>query len=477
MLVFTKFSNSRVVILGRTNVGKSTLFNRLISRREAIVFDRPGVTRDLREKDVVLLGSIQACIVDTPGLFDTVAFGGQRDLVQHVDSELNRIIGATALMLFVLDGVSGITSIDREIAQFIRRSGKPVIAVVNKADCNGTDAVCYEAAELGFDLILKVSAEHGAGIDSLLEKMSDFLPAIPSSPNTEQAGQHDDARAIRLAIVGRPNAGKSALVNAMVGQSRRLVGDFAGLTRESSELEFEFARRRIKVVDTPGLRRKSKMADTLDMVVDSNGRNAYKSADAVIVVVDATSLVSGEVESYDLKIAADVVKEGKPVIIAFNKCDITPFNQNDTPEFLKRNFRTSFAQLKGIPFLFVSALHRTNIGKMLRLALSMYDKHNSRIKTSGLNSWLRDMCQGGWLQNCAARFNLKYITQVDANPPTFLIFVSNGASMRDSQRRFVINSLRARFELNDVAIRVLFRESSERRRYKGVSCQSHKVSS
>jgi GTP-binding protein len=224
------------------------------------------------------------------------------------------------------------------------------------------------------------------------------------------------------------------------------------------ELEFRFKGRPIRIIDTPGLRRKSKITDTLEMIVDSNGRNAYRNADAVILVIDASTLICGEIESYDLKIAADIVKEGKALVIAFNKCDLTPFKPHDTPEFLQRNFRMSFAQLKEVPFLLVSALLRININKMMRTMLLAYDKHNRTVKTSDLNSWLRAMCQGGGLQSCAARFSLKYITQIGTTPPTFLIFVSNKSNMQENQKRFIANSLRAHFELKDVAIRIIFRD-------------------
>jgi GTP-binding protein len=359
-----------------------------------------------------------------------------------------------------VDGTSpGITPNDHEIAQLVRKSGKPVIMVINKADRRDTDAVYAEATELGFERVVKVSAEHGDGVDVLLESICEYLPDV----NVEEHADADKSE-VKLAIVGRPNTGKSAIVNSIVGECKRLVGDFAGLTRESTELEFRFKGRPIRIIDTPGLRRKSKMTDTLEMIVDSNGRNAYRNADAVILVVDASTLICGEIESYDLKIAADIVKEGKPLVIAFNKCDITPFKPHDTPAFLQRNFRTSFSQLKEVPFLMVSALRRINISKMVKLLLSAYDKHGQTVKTSDLNSWLRGMCQGGGLQSCAARFSLKYVTQVGTTPPTFLIFVSNKANMQESQKRFIANSLRAHFGLKDVAIRILFRDRSSRDR-------------
>ncbi|MDR1609790.1 MAG: ribosome biogenesis GTPase Der [Holosporales bacterium] len=449
-------NRDKIVIAGRTNVGKSTLFNRLTHGREAVVFNRPGVTRDLREREAEILNK-RATIVDTPGLFDALSLGGHPNLTRFVRTEIERVIDESSLVLLVLDGTSsGIMSNDREIAQLVRKSGKPVIIVVNKADCRGTDAVYSEATELGFERVVKVSAEHGEGIDVLLESICDFIPDMEATESTD-AGEPADP-AMKLAIVGRPNTGKSAIVNSIVGECRRLVGDFAGLTRESTELEFRFKGRLIKIIDTPGLRRKSKIADTLEMIVDSNGRNAYRNADAVILVIDASSLICGEIESYDLKIAADIVKEGKALVIAFNKCDITPFKPHDTPAFLQRNFKTSFAQLKEVPFLLVSALRRININKMLKLTLLAYDKHSQKVKTSDLNSWLRCMCQGGGLQSCAARFSLKYITQVGTTPPTFLIFVSNKSSMQENQKRFIANSLRSHFGLKDVPIRIIFRD-------------------
>jgi GTP-binding protein len=424
--------------------------------REAVVFNRPGVTRDLRERHTELLNK-RATIVDTPGLFDAFSLGGHLDLMRFVRSEIGRVIGESSLIILVLDGTSpGITPSDHEITQLVRKSGKPVIVAINKADRRDAAAVYSEATELGFERVIKISAEHGDGIDLLLESICDFIP-------DEELQKHTDVseQAMRLAIIGRPNTGKSAIVNSIIGECKRLVGDFVGLTRESAELEFRFKGRLIKIIDTPGLRRKSKITDTLEMIVDSNGRNAYRNADAVILVIDASSLICGEVESYDLKIAADIVKEGKALIIAFNKCDITPFKPHDTPAFLQRNFRTSFAQLKEVPFLLVSALLRININKMLKLTLLAYDKYSRTVKTSDLNSWLRSMCQGGGLQSCAARFSLKYITQVGTSPPTFLIFISNKSNIQESQRRFIANNLRSHFGLKDVPIRIILRNRRE----------------
>ncbi|MDR1333291.1 MAG: 50S ribosome-binding GTPase, partial [Holosporales bacterium] len=301
----------------------------------------------------------------------------------------------------------------------------------------------------------KISAEHGTHIDELLESIHGLLPV--ASETDDSATPAPDETAIKLAIVGRPNVGKSAMVNSIIGSYKRCVGDYAGLTRESASLEFNFRGQQVVIIDTPGLRRKSRITDTLEMITTSNCRNAYKSADVVILVIDASSLICGEIESYDLKIAADVVKEGKAIIIAFNKCDLTPFDFNDTPEFLKRNFMMSFSQLKEVPYLFVSALLNKNIDRLMKLMLSSYHKRCRKIKTSDLNSWLHSIRDAGVLQSGGSRFSLKYITQVRASPPTFLIFVSNSENMRNDQKRFVINNLKNHFEMGDVVTRIIFK--------------------
>lgn len=450
----------RVALIGRTNVGKSTLFNRLSGSRQAIAFDRPGVTRDIKESLVDIWGKT-VILVDTPGMFDYTEKDQDPGLMLAIQNKLNEIIKSSDLIVFVLDGIVGVTPNDAEIIRILRKTGKDVIILVNKSENKSTESTYFEAMNFGYGEVVKISAEHGVGIDEFLESLNQYLPDTnESSEPVEQNAQEP----IKLAIVGRPNVGKSTMVNQILGEDKQLVADFAGVTRESSSADFEFDGRHIRIIDTPGIRRNARVNDVLEKISVSNSRNAYRRADAVVLVIDASTLIAGEIEKQDLTLAADIIKQGKALVIAFNKYDKTPYNKEDKPEFLKRNFARSFSQLKSVPFLFTSATGNENVSKMLKTVISTYDKQAKKIKTADLNDWLAYVNQSDLLRSGSARFKLKYITQVGSVPPTFLIFVNNKANMRADHERFIVNSLKSRFCLDEVAINVIFREQSKKRK-------------
>lgn len=443
----------RIALIGRTNVGKSTLFNRLSGSRDALTFDRPGVTRDIKENTIDVLGKM-ATIMDSPGMFDYIECDDNSLLVSAIKTKLNNVIKSADLILFVVDGSVGLTPNDMEIAKILRKNGKDVVLSINKSEKKSAENAYFEAMSLGFRDVVKISAEHGLGIHELYEVLEQHIPETFHDMCEEQ----HSSDIIKLAIVGRPNVGKSTLVNKIIGEERQLVADFAGVTRESSFVDFEFKERQIRIIDTPGIRRKSRIKDILEKISVTNSRNSYKRADAVILVIDATTLVAGEIEKQDLTLASDIINSGKALVIAFNKYDKTPYKQDDKPEFLKRNFARSCSQLKKVPFLFISALNDKNISKMLQIVISSYDKQAKKIKTSDLNEWLSFINQSDVLQAGSARFKLKYITQIGSIPPSFLIFVSNRANMRADYERYIINNLKSSFNLDDVAIKVTFRE-------------------
>ena len=443
----------KIALIGRTNVGKSTLFNRMSGFRDALTFDRAGVTRDVKENTVEICGK-QAIIFDTPGMYDYTESDNNQQLMNAIETKLSEIIKVSDLILFVVDGDIGITPNDKEIANILRKNGKNVVLAVNKSEKKNAEHSYIDAMSLGFRDVVPISAEHGIGISELYEILNRYIPETFLEENTPTLTEE----VIKLAIVGRPNVGKSTLVNKIIGEERQLVADFAGVTRESSSVDFKFCDRQIRIIDTPGIRRKARIKDVLEKISVSNSKNSYKRADAVILVIDATTLIAGEIEKQDLNLASDIINSGKSLVIAFNKYDKTPYKKNDKPEFLKRNFSRSFAQLKDVPFLFISALNSKNISKMLQMVISSYDKQSKRIKTSDLNDWLSFINQSAVMQSGSARFKLKYITQIGSIPPAFLIFVTNKTNMRADNERHIINNLKSSFGLEDVAVKIIFRE-------------------
>lgn len=444
----------KIALIGRTNVGKSTLFNRILGKRLALVFNRNGVTRDSKEALVEIFDK-KAELIDTPGMFDYSECDQNQELMSAITRKIKEKIETSDLLLFVIDGASGITEYDREISSIVRKSGKKIIVVVNKSEKRDAKLSYAEATELGFEDIVQISAEHGVGIDNLYEKIYSNIPEMEIQQEPE-----DDT--VKLAFVGRPNVGKSTIVNKILGQEKQLVADFAGLTRESSESDFEFQNYKVKIIDTPGIRRRAKIDDALEKISVSNTINAYRNADIVVLLIDATSLESGALEKQDLNLASSIINSGKVLVIGFNKYDKTPYKKDDVPEFLKRNFEKSLSQLKQVPFIFLSALDGTNVERLLKTAFEIFSQNKTKIKTSDLNDWLCEINQTNFLQSGASNFKLKYITQIGILPPTFVIFVSNKKNLRDDHRRFIKNNLIKSFGLQNSAIKIFFKEQEKK---------------
>jgi GTP-binding protein len=391
-------------------------------------------------------------LTDSPGMFDYEE--SDSFLLDGISRKINELLASTDLILFVLDGSTGLTAYDKEIARILRKCGKSVIVVINKSDKKKRiEQVYFEALELGFEDVLRISAEHGNGIDALCQNISDRIPY--NGPETEAGAAPEEV--IKITIIGRPNVGKSTLINQILGEDRQLVADFAGLTRESAEFEILFQGKSIRLLDTAGIRRRNRVQDILEKKSVQNSRKSYKNSDTVILMIDATTLESGRLDRQDLALAADVIKEGKALIVAFNKVDRTPYAVGEVPLFLKRNFKHSLSQLKNISFLFISALNHENINTLLQAVLTIYEKQKIRIKTSALNRWLADIKQSEMLQSASVKFKLKYMTQVGILPPTFLIFISNENGLREDHKRFISNGFRKYFELDDIPLHIVFR--------------------
>jgi GTP-binding protein len=447
-----------IVIIGRPNVGKSTLFNRLTGSKEALVFDRPGVTRDIRKRATNILGK-RVVLFDSPGAFDYDGSDNDHPLLtKELDKKVKEALEFANLVLFVIDGKQEITEFDKDIAISLRSADRDFIIVVNKSEKKSTESNVFDAFEFGAPDVIPISAEHNLGLDFLLETVSRYIPEqFVWEPTTAAPSDR-----IRLSIVGRPNVGKSTLINRLIGEKVKLAIDLPGLTRELSGSFFEFNDRLLVLTDTPGTRKKAKISDDLEKISAALAKKAYREADIVILVVDATTLESGEVEKQDLAIASEIISIGKPILIAFNKCDQTPYNNDTNLDFLKRVFKSSLSQLKSIEFVFISALHGLGLNKMLNMALALYDQQLIKIKTSELNSWLSSINKSEILQNASSNFKLKYINQISKNPPTFLIFTARKRNIKLFHEKFILNNLKKSFDLTKIPVKVVFKEQQRR---------------
>ena len=437
----------KIALIGRTNVGKSTLFNRLIRSNQALTFNQPGVTRDTKEKEIFIFNK-RAVLIDCPGMFDYAECDNRPELMNAINAKLNSIIRQADITVFVIDAIEGITFNDRKIADILRKAGKKVILAINKTEGNAKHQGLADAASLGFSKNILISSEHGLGIDELLENIYD---TIPDDFIDEQ--ENEISKCVKLAFIGRPNVGKSTLINALLGSDKQLVADFPGLTRESAMFDFDYNGTKFKIIDTPGVRRKAKIHDRLEKISVTDSLRSYRHADAVVLVIDATSLKEGFIEKQDLTLASHVLKDGKALVIAFNKYDATPYKKNSQPAFLRRNFERSLAQHRDVPFLFISALKNENLNRLIETVQKTQEQHKVRINTSKLNRWLQIIGQSEAMSHAAGK--LKYITQIGETPPTFLIFVSK--ELRRDQERFVLNHFKRHFNLQETPVKLIFK--------------------
>ena len=429
-----------VAILGRPNVGKSTLFNRLVGRRQAIVDDTPGVTRD-RIEGVCRLGPSEFRVIDTAGLDD----GDADSLAGRLRAQSMLGLDEAVVGVFVVDARGGVTAADRELADELRRQKKPIILVANKCEGRVAEAQLAEAWGLGLGEPLPVSAEHGDGIPDLLEALRPHLAAPAAEPEAEPT-----EKPLRLAVVGRPNAGKSSLINRLLDQDRLLTGPEPGLTRDSVALRLSYQGREIELVDTAGLRRKAKVAAKLEKMSTSATLRALKFAEVVALVVDATA----PLERQELTIARLVVQEGRALVLVLNKWDLI-----DDPNAVMGEIRyvlsTQLADVRGVPCVPLSALTGRNVDRLLPAVVAAHARWDKRVPTAALNRWLGaaleqhppPLAQG-------RRVKIRYATQTTARPPTFVLFANKSAEyLPDSYLRYLAAGLRETFDLEGVPIR------------------------
>ena len=460
--------NGIVAIIGRPNVGKSTLFNRLIGRRHALVDDTPGVTRDRRQGEAKI-SDLQFTIFDTAGLESN----NRAPITKKMRDQTEVAVKEAAIVILMVDAKMGITPDDLDLCHWLRRKKNDIILVANKCESNAAESGILEAFNLGLGEPVVISAEHGLGMADLYaalrsktQKLVGKYKNLPSHAET----QHDIGKAsvdlnnfsvgkegeiLRLAIVGRPNVGKSTLINALLGQNRVLTGPEAGITRDSIQIEWQWKKKTLHLFDTAGLRRKSRISNKLEKASGDDTWRAVRFAHVVVLVVDASMML----ERQDLNIARLVIEEGRSLLIAVNKWDLIKDKSKAVKE-LERRAKISLPQVKDIPYVPISALEKTNLDILIERSFTVYDVWNQRVPTAKLNRWFEVIVQRHpppLVQG--RRLKLRYITQIKTRPPSFVCFCNQPDQVPESYKRYVVNELRKHFTLPGVPIRLLMKTS------------------
>ena len=461
-----------LAIVGRPNVGKSTLFNRLVGKKIALVDDQPGVTRDLREGNGKL-GDIKFTVIDTAGLEDArdqSLQGRMRALTEHA-------VEISDICLFMIDARTGVTYMDQTLAAILRKNAKNILLVANKSEGSAGDSGTIEAWGLGLGEPISISAEHGEGMGDLLHALMPFADQfedkivasmetaevdIPIDDLGQFIGGNFEKKPLQIAVIGRPNAGKSTLINKILGQDRLLTGPEAGITRDAISLSFVWNGTSVKIFDTAGMRKKAKVQDKIEKLSVIDGLRAVKFAEIVVVLLDANI----PFEQQDLRIADLAEREGRAVIIAVNKWDLERSKQQKLND-LREAFERLLPQLKGAPLVAISAKTGKGISQLNDAIMRAYKVWNSRISTAQLNQWLSAMlishpppAPNG------RRIKLRYITQPKTRPPGFVVMCSNPDKVPKSYSRYLVNGLREDFNLPGTPIRMTLRSQAEKNPYK-----------
>jgi GTP-binding protein len=458
-------------IIGRPNVGKSTLFNRLAGRRLALVDDTPGVTRDRRVHPAHLF-DLDFEVIDTAGFEDAAP----ETLAGRMRAQTEIAIRDADLILFMVDARAGLLPDDKTFAGIVRRSGKPVVLVANKAEARGASAGLIEAWELGLGEPVPISAEHGEGMPDLREAIIAALgeerafaddeameSAAPSEaligedvdPDAEEEPAYDEGKPLRIAVVGRPNAGKSTLINALIGEERLLTGPEAGITRDSISVDWDWRGRRIRLFDTAGMRRKARVQEKLEKLSVADALRAIRFAEVVVIVLDATI----PFEKQDLQIADLVVREGRAPVIAFSKWDLIEEPQRALADLREKTERL-LPQARGIQAVPVSAETGRGLDRLMEAVVRTHRVWNRRVPTGRLNRWLEGILAHHPPPAVAGRrLRIKYVTQAKTRPPGFVVSCSRPQAMPQSYVRYLANSLREAFDMPGVPIRLVLRGS------------------
>ncbi|MEP0233154.1 ribosome biogenesis GTPase Der [Roseibium sp.] len=464
---------AKVAIIGRPNVGKSTLFNRLVGKRLALVDDTPGVTRDRRPGDA-RLGDLRFTIVDTAGLedADNASLEGR---MRHQTEEA--IVEADAV-LFVIDARAGVTPLDAHFAEVARKTTTPVILLANKAEGKAGESGLYESFSLGLGDPIGISAEHGEGLSDLYDALKPLVDRIDEEEALAAAGaeveeartniavdedgeplEEDEPvgtteRPLRVAIVGRPNAGKSTLINSMLGEDRMLTGPEAGITRDSISVEWQWHDRHIKLFDTAGIRRKARVQEKLEKLSVADALRAIKFAEVVVITLDATN----SFEKQDLQIIELVAREGRALVVAINKWDLIEDREEAWKRIKDANERY-FNQIRGVQIVTMSGIQGQGIDKLFESVFKAYEAWNSRVSTSKLNRWLDKVTINHPPPAVAGRrVRLRYMTQAKTRPPHFVAFASRPEQLPESYTRYLVNKLRETFNIHGTPIRLSYRK-------------------
>lgn len=452
----------RVAIVGRPNVGKSTLFNRLVGRRRAIVDDTPGVTRDVREQ-AAQLGDLAFTLLDTAGWESA---GGEA-LMAHMRRFTERAVDSSDVVLFLIDARAGVLPLDESFANWLRKRAAKVILVANKCEGRAGQTGLAEAHAFGLGAPIPVSAEHGEGLSDLHEALSRHIAPMPEEDEDEtELSEEEQAaadaelekRPLLLAIVGRPNVGKSTLLNRLVGEERVLTSPEAGTTRDAIRVEWSWKGRAVRLVDTAGMRRRSRIEAKLEAASVADTLDAIRLADVAVVVLDAANMM----EKQDLAVAGWVIEEGRALVVAVNKTDLLADDRagaNKAWRKLRDRLEASFAQVKDVPIVGLSALSGRGVDRLMPAVFETYRIWNKRVPTPKLNRWLREMetLHPPPLAH-GRRIRLRFMTQIKIRPPTFILSVSQPEELGDDYLRFLINRLRDDFEMPGVPIRLTMRK-------------------
>ena len=446
-----------VAILGRPNVGKSTLFNRLVGKRLALVDDTPGVTRDRREGQG-RLGDLRFKVIDTAGLEETEGEG----LEARMREQTERALSEADVAIMLVDGRAGVTPLDEHFARLIRKSPTPVVLAVNKCEGQAGQEGLAQSYGMGLGEPVGISAEHGEGLLDLYELLLPFSGPLAEEDEVNFSGdeaeelpeQEQETGPLKLAIVGRPNVGKSTLLNRLIGEERVLTGPEPGVTRDSIAVEWEHKGRAIQLVDTAGLRRRSKITEKLEKLSASDTLLAVRYAHVVALVLDAELLL----EKQDLTIARMVVDQGRALVLVVNKWDMIK-DRKQALRTLADRLERSLPQVRGLSIVTLSAMTGAGAKTLMPAVLEAYDIWNRRLPTSALNRWLDDILAHHPPPAVSGRrIKLRYITQIKARPPTIALFVNKPEDLPDSYSRYLVNALREDFDLPGTPIRVHLRK-------------------
>jgi len=441
-----------LAIVGRPNVGKSTLFNRLVGKRLALVDDRPGVTRDRREGEASLLG-LDFTVIDTAGFEDE----DPQTLPGRMRAQTMAAVQDADAALFLLDARAGVTPLDEEIARWLREQDTPVILAANKAEGRAGESGILEAYALGLGDPIAISAEHGEGVADLFEQL---LPHFDRPEDGEAEEEAAEGGPLKLAIVGRPNAGKSTLINRILDQERLITGPEAGITRDSIAIDWMWtapdgSERPVRLIDTAGMRKKAKVQDKLEKLAVADGRRAIDFAEVVVLLLDATL----GLEAQDLRIADQVLQEGRALIIAINKWDVAE-GGSALFQGIRGALDEGLAQVKGVPLLTVSAATGKGLDALLGAAFEVREAWSRRVPTGELNRWFEAAVERNPPPAPAGkRIKLRYITQVGARPPTFVLFGTRTDQLPESYRRYLVNGIRKELGFGAVPVRLNLRST------------------